>query len=108
MVTGIEPGLEDFVLTPGRYYWDAIGFPQYIEQIFNNFKWDNDKCINWLRENNIKILSVNVPYGAPIYFLQESENYKRFWTLIDSNPQVFKKIGSPKGRFKYRTVYEIL
>ncbi|HUU42035.1 MAG TPA: hypothetical protein VMW42_13950, partial [Desulfatiglandales bacterium] len=108
MVTGLEPGLEDFVLTPGKYYWEAVGFPQDTEQVFDKLKWDSDKCINWLRENNIKIISVNVAYGASICFLREKENSERFWKLIDGNPQVFKRIGSPKGRFKYRTVYEIL
>jgi hypothetical protein len=108
MVTGIEPGLDDLVLAPGRYYWKALALPQQVEQDFDRVAWDWKECIDLLRNYKVRVISISVPPHARIPFMSKEENGHRFWELLAGNPGVFRKVGSPKGYYHYRSVYEVL
>lgn len=105
MMMGLEPGLDCMVLTPGRYYWDCRALPMDLEIDLENLGWDTDKCLEYLRRNNIRIIPCSVNQGLRIPFMAHASNSDKFWAFIDDAGSAIRDMGEPKDYYLRRKLY---
>ena len=108
LVTGLEPGLDDFALAPGYYFWTAASLAGETERVFQAFGWDPEKCARYLRSRGVTIISFAQIEGGAIRFLADPSSSARFWALVRDNPGLFTLVGKPEGYYSYRSVYRVL
>ncbi len=107
MVTGLEPGLEDLIYVDKYYYWEAEFLPLGVELEFDKLGWNPEKCVEYLRKHDIRLISISFPFGSRIHFMNDQNNSDRFWNMIETSPQYFVKRSRLNGRYKYRSIYEV-